>query len=129
MAVFWAAAIALLAQDVPLLLTVLTAIFIGRFIHAFITVSEHEGMPEDGHQFDRTRTVVSNPVFRWFWWNMNYHSEHHAWPGIPWHQLPEAHELSKTAPMNSENSYVEFFAKGQFEASASEHRDTQSRPA
>ncbi len=23
---------------------------------------------------------------------MNYHAEHHAWPAIPWYQLPVVHE-------------------------------------
>ena len=111
-ALFWIAGIYFLAQDTYLLLTMLAAIFIGRFIHAFITVSEHEGLPEDGHQMHRTRTVLTNPVFRWFWWNMNYHSEHHTWPGVPWHQLPKAHELSVGPQMNTELSYVSFFARG-----------------
>jgi len=22
---------------------------------------------------------------------MNFHAEHHAWPGIPWHHLPATH--------------------------------------
>jgi len=23
---------------------------------------------------------------------MNYHTEHHAWPAIPWHALPAVHQ-------------------------------------
>ena len=47
---------------------------------------------------------------------MNYHSEHRTWPGVPWHQLPEAHKLSVGEHMRTENSYVSFFARGEFGA-------------
>jgi fatty acid desaturase len=29
---------------------------------------------------------------QWWLWNMNYHTEHHAWPSIPWHALPAVHQ-------------------------------------
>jgi fatty acid desaturase len=62
--------------------------------HVFQTLwvaSEHTGLPSDGSILARTRTVISSPFVRWWLWNMNYHAEHHAWPSIPWHRLPNAH--------------------------------------
>ncbi len=90
----------------------LIGIFIGRFLHGFITVAEHEGLPEDGHMFNRTRTTLTNSVYRWFWWNMNYHSEHHAWPAIPWHALPDLHHMTAEKDMNIVHSYTDFFLNG-----------------
>ena len=52
---------------------------------------EHTGLPLEGTILERTRSVRTNRFVRWWNWNMNYHAEHHAWPGIPWHQLPDAH--------------------------------------
>lgn len=69
-------------------------IFAAWFTHVFQTLwvaSEHTGLPVDGNILRRTRTVTSNPFVRFWLWNMNYHAEHHAWPSIPWHQLPNAH--------------------------------------
>jgi len=33
-----------------------------------------------------------NPVFRFLYWNMNYHVEHHMFPMVPFHALPRLHE-------------------------------------
>ena len=33
-----------------------------------------------------------NPVSRFVYWNMNYHVEHHMYPMVPFHRLPDLHE-------------------------------------
>jgi MocE subfamily Rieske [2Fe-2S] domain protein len=33
-----------------------------------------------------------NPVSRFVYWNMNYHVEHHMFPMVPYHALPELHK-------------------------------------
>ena len=38
-----------------------------------------------------SRTTSSNAVVRFFAWNMPYHAEHHAFPSVPFHALPELH--------------------------------------
>ena len=64
------------------------------FLGLWLTV-EHSGLPMEGNILALTRTTQSNAFVRFWTWNANYHAEHHAWPGIPWHQLPRAHELIK----------------------------------
>ena len=71
-----------------LLASLLSNTFIGLWLTA-----EHRGLPYEGTIMARTRTTESNAFVRWWLWNANYHAEHHAWPGIPWHHLPQAHEL------------------------------------
>ena len=40
-----------------------------------------------------------NPVFRFIYWNMNYHVEHHMFPMVPYHALPALHaELRHDMP-------------------------------
>lgn len=71
-------------------------LFAAWFTHVFQVLwvsAEHTGLPLEGSILARTRTVTSNPFVRFWLWNMNYHAEHHAWPAIPWHQLPAAHAL------------------------------------
>jgi fatty acid desaturase len=36
-----------------------------------------------------------NPIFRFVYWNMNYHVEHHMFPMVPYHRLPELHDEMK----------------------------------
>lgn len=57
---------------------------------------QHGGLAEDvlDHRLN-SRTVHMNPVSRWIYWNMNYHVEHHMFPMVPYHALPELHTLIK----------------------------------
>ena len=57
---------------------------------------QHGGLAEDvlDHRLN-SRTVYMNPVSRWIYWNMNYHVEHHMFPMVPYHALPELHALIK----------------------------------
>ena len=71
-----------------LLASLLSNTFIGLWL-----TTEHRGLPFEGTITARTRTIESNAFIRWCLWNANYHAEHHAWPGIPWHHLPRAHEI------------------------------------
>jgi fatty acid desaturase len=42
--------------------------------------------------------------------NMNLHSEHHLWPGLPYYNLPKAHSLIKERPeVTVRRSYLRFF--------------------
>jgi len=34
-----------------------------------------------------------NPLSRFLYWNMNYHLDHHMFPMVPYHALPQLHEL------------------------------------
>ena len=38
-----------------------------------------------------TRTILSSPLGRFFMCNENFHREHHLFPGVPWHHLPQVH--------------------------------------
>ncbi len=40
-----------------------------------------------------SRTVTSNRVVSFFMCNLNYHLEHHIYPGVPWYNLPRLHRL------------------------------------
>lgn len=52
---------------------------------------EHTLCPESDDGFANTRTTLSNPLVRFLMWNLPYHAEHHLFPNIPFHHLPEAH--------------------------------------
>ena len=61
-----------------------------------------------------SRTVYMNPIFRFLYWNMNYHVEHHMFPMIPYHALPRLHEAIKAdcppAYPNTLAAYREIFS-------------------
>jgi fatty acid desaturase len=68
----------------------------GAWHHVMTGVLQHAGLAEDvvDHRLN-SRTVYLNPVSRFVYWNMNYHVEHHMYPMVPYHRLPELHERIK----------------------------------
>lgn len=69
--------------------------------HMFMTgLTQHIGLAEDvlDHRLN-CRTAYINPFSRFVYWNMNYHVEHHMFPMVPYHRLPELHqEILKDCP-------------------------------
>jgi len=70
--------------------------FFGAWHHMMTGILQHAGLAENviDHRLN-TRTVHINPISRFIYWNMNYHIEHHMFPGIPFHQLPALHQKIK----------------------------------
>lgn len=68
----------------------------GTFMHLVYGLTQHAGLGENvlDHRLN-TRTVRMCRVNRFLYWNMNYHVEHHMYPMIPNHRLPELHEEIK----------------------------------
>lgn len=67
--------------------------FAGAWLYNFFGLTQHAGLPENVTDHRRNcRTVYMNPVFRFLYWNMNYHLEHHMFPMVPYHALPALHE-------------------------------------
>ena len=66
--------------------------FYGAWLLVIFGLTQHAGLAEDvlDHRLN-TRTVYMNPVFRFVYWNMNYHLEHHMFPMVPYHALPALH--------------------------------------
>jgi fatty acid desaturase len=69
----------------------------GAWLYHFFGLTQHAGLPENvtDHRLN-SRTVYMNPVFRFLYWNMNYHVEHHMFPMVPYHSLPQLHEVIKS---------------------------------
>jgi len=75
--------------------------FYGGWLLLVFGLTQHAGLAEDvlDHRLN-CRTVYMNPLFRFLYWNMNYHVEHHMFPMVPYHALPALHAEMKadTAP-------------------------------
>ena len=71
--------------------------FYGCVFAQLFNVTQHAGLAEDvyDHRLN-TRTFTTNPVFQWLYSNMNFHIEHHSFPMVPWHRLPELHEAIRS---------------------------------
>ncbi len=77
----WAAVTYWLA---PMLLT--------KVAHQLQNTIEHLGLPHGPNILENTRSTRTNAVLRFLCWNMQYHTAHHAFPGVPFHRLPDLHK-------------------------------------
>ncbi|UXN69776.1 fatty acid desaturase family protein [Devosia neptuniae] len=79
----------------PLMLIGLPRLY-GAWHHVLTGLLQHGGLADNvtDHRLN-SRSVLMNPVSRFIYWNMNYHVEHHMFPMIPYHALPQLHELIK----------------------------------
>ena len=81
---------------------------IAHLLLGFYLMPEHTGLPNDGTQVHRTRTVLTPDWVRGVMWNMPYHAEHHAYPGVPYHALPSLHERMAPDLEHVSKGYVAF---------------------
>jgi len=79
----------------PLLLIGLPHLY-GSWLMPIYGLTQHAGLAENvlDHRLN-CRTVYMNRINRFFYWNMNYHVEHHMFPLVPYHALPRLHEAVK----------------------------------
>jgi fatty acid desaturase len=69
----------------------LAPMLVMKFVHQMQNTIEHLGLPHDGDVMHNTRSTRTNAVMRWMAWQMQYHTAHHAFPGVPFHRLRELH--------------------------------------
>lgn len=66
---------------------------IGEPVLRAVRMAEHTGMDETPDMRNNTRTTITNPIVRALYWNMPYHAEHHLFPSVPFHALPQLHKV------------------------------------
>ena len=69
-------------------------------------LTEHTGCPHTDNMLENTRTMFTSPLIRFFTWNMPYHVEHHSFPGVPFHRLPDLHLHIKDNLQYTSESYI-----------------------
>lgn len=78
------------------LLPVLTtfAPFYGGGLRYLCNNLQHAGLQDNVPDFRLCcRTVILNPFTSFLYWQMNYHTEHHMYAGVPCYNLPKLHRL------------------------------------
>lgn len=80
---------------IPIFLFILPQVF-GTWLMIIHNTPQHAGLAENvlDHRLN-CRTVYMNQISRFIYWNMNYHTEHHMFPLVPYHALPKLHQLVK----------------------------------
>jgi fatty acid desaturase len=84
---------------------------IGQPFLRLYLLAEHGRCPYVTNMLENSRTTLTSIIVRRLAWNMPYHAEHHAYPSVPFHRLPEFHRLIETHLKQVEKGYVRFHAK------------------
>jgi len=77
------------------MLPVLTTLapFYGGWLFFLCNNTQHVGLQDNVPDFRLCcRTIILNPVFRFLYWQMNYHTEHHMYAAVPCYHLKRLHE-------------------------------------
>jgi len=80
------------------------------FLRAYL-LAEHARCPHVANMLENTRTTFTTALVRAIAWNMPYHAEHHAYPTVPFHQLPRFHAIVRKHLKTTERGYVRFHRK------------------
>lgn len=89
-----------------ILLLWIVPVIVGQpFLRLFL-LAEHTGCPNVSDMLDNSRTTRTNAPFRFLVWNMSYHVEHHCYPGIPFHALPQLHEELVSRIIHLDPGYI-----------------------
>ena len=87
-----AAAIVFHLWMVPVLITL--APFYGGWLHFLCNQTQHIGLQDNVSDFRLCcRTFIPNPLVRFIYWHMNYHTEHHMYVGVPCYNLNRLRKL------------------------------------
>lgn len=85
-------------------------VLIGQPVLRLYLLAEHGRCSFVANMFENTRTTYTNRIVRFFAWNMPYHVEHHTLPLVPFHKLPELHDLMRGHHAQVSPSYRAFTA-------------------
>lgn len=86
------AAVSVIARSTLALELWLLPMLLMKPVHQLQNTMEHLGLPHVDSITENTRSTRTNALMRWLAWNMQYHTAHHAFPGVPCYRLRRLHE-------------------------------------
>jgi fatty acid desaturase len=79
---------------VPVVITL--APMYGKLLFLLCNSTQHIGLQDNVPDFRLCcRTFTLNPLPRFLYWHMNYHTEHHMYPSVPCYNLDKLHRAVK----------------------------------
>ena len=101
-------AASILTQSFLLIMFWILPMVMGQPFLRLYLLAEHGRCAFVANMFENTRTTFTNRIVRALAWNMPYHTEHHSYPAVPFHQLPALHEAMKEHLIETSAGYGAF---------------------
>lgn len=83
-------------------------VLIGQPFLRLYLLAEHGLCPPVANMLENSRTTFTNRIIKFLAWNMPYHAEHHAFPNVPFHQLPALHDWTQAHLKSTSDGYAKF---------------------
>jgi fatty acid desaturase len=87
---------------------IFTGQIVGHCLLAAYLTPEHNGLPHDGNILEKTRSMDTSGLIKLLMWNMPYHAEHHAFPAVPFHALPNVRQRIQDELKHRTDGYSKF---------------------
>lgn len=100
--------IAVISGFINVVLLWIIALLAGQPFLRLYLMAEHGRCPFVANMFANTRTTLTNKLVRTIAWNMPYHAEHHAYPSVPYYNLPLLHRLAEDRLLVVADGYMDF---------------------
>lgn len=107
LAIYGLIGLSLLISPLAFWLWILPSLIGQPFLRAYL-LAEHGHCPPVTNRLENSRTTFTNRLIWLLAWNMPYHAEHHAFPNVPFHQLPELHKDLQDHLQNTSKGYAGF---------------------
>lgn len=105
--IYGLAMVSLLWTNVLLWVWIVPVLLGQPFLRLYL-LAEHGDCPEVTNMFANTRTTFTTALVRFLAWNMPYHVEHHVFPNVPFHNLPDLHRLIRAHLQVTADGYIAF---------------------
>lgn len=70
--------------------------YVAPWLATLCALPQHIGLPSNVNDWRLCcRTMILPKYISFFYWNMNYHIEHHMYASVPFYNLPRLHEAMK----------------------------------
>jgi len=100
-----------LALSSPVLIYVwIVPVLLGQPFLRLYLLAEHGRCAYVANMLENSRTTFTNALVRRLAWNMPFHAEHHSYPAVPFHRLPDLHRLAAPHLKVTEPGYASFHA-------------------
>lgn len=83
-------------------------VVLGQPFLRFYLMAEHGRCPQVANMLQNSRATFTNRIVRFLAWNMPYHAEHHAFPTVPFHNLPALHRIAAQHITNTSDGYLAY---------------------
>ncbi|WP_170414016.1 fatty acid desaturase [Ruegeria atlantica] len=107
LAFYGVAALSLFLSPLLFWLWILPVLLGQPFLRLYL-LAEHGLCPPVANMLENSRTTFTNRIVRFLAWNMPYHAEHHAFPNVPFHQLPALHDWTREHLKSTSDGYSQF---------------------